>query len=46
MCLVGRNGAGKTTLVRALRNLSNSDTFVRTAARLTRSQRKAGSSTT
>ena len=31
MCLVGRNGAGKTTLVRALRNLSNSDTFVRTA---------------
>ena len=31
MCLVGRNGAGKTTLVRALRNLSNSDTFIRTA---------------
>jgi len=31
VCLVGRNGAGKTTLVRALRNLSNSDTFVRTA---------------
>ena|ERR1700754_4701547 len=31
MCLVGRNGAGKTTLVRVLRNLSNSDTFVRTA---------------
>lgn len=31
ICLVGRNGAGKTTLVRALRNLSNSDTFVRTA---------------
>lgn len=31
MCFVGRNGAGKTTLVRALRNLSNSDTFVRTA---------------
>ncbi len=31
MCLVGRNGAGKTTMVRALRNLSNSDTFIRTA---------------
>lgn len=31
MCLVGRNGAGKTTLVRALRNLSSSDTFIRTA---------------
>ncbi|WP_295945666.1 AAA family ATPase [uncultured Xanthomonas sp.] len=31
MCMVGRNGAGKTTLVRALRNLSNSDTFIRTA---------------
>lgn len=30
-CLVGRNGSGKTTLVRALRNLSNADTFVRTA---------------
>lgn len=31
MCLVGRNGAGKTTLVRAFRNLSNSDTFIKTA---------------
>lgn len=31
ICLVGRNGTGKTTLVRALRNLSNADTFVRTA---------------
>ncbi|MBN6100582.1 AAA family ATPase [Xanthomonas sp. CFBP 8703] len=31
MCIVGRNGAGKTTLVRALKNLSNADTFVRTA---------------
>lgn len=30
-CIVGRNGAGKTTLVRALRNLSNADTFVKTA---------------
>lgn len=31
VCLVGRNGTGKTTLVRALRNLANADTFVRTA---------------
>jgi ABC-type dipeptide/oligopeptide/nickel transport system ATPase subunit len=31
MCLVGRNGVGKTTLIRALRNLSNADTFVKTA---------------
>ncbi len=31
MCLVGRNGTGKTTLVRALRNLSISDTFLKTA---------------
>lgn len=31
ICLVGRNGTGKTTLVRALRNLSSADTFVRTA---------------
>ncbi len=30
-CLVGRNGTGKTTLVRALRNLANADTFIRTA---------------
>jgi ABC-type nitrate/sulfonate/bicarbonate transport system ATPase subunit len=30
-CLVGRNGTGKTTLVRALRNLSSADTFIRTA---------------
>lgn len=30
-CLVGRNGVGKTTLVRALRNLTNADTFVKTA---------------
>ena len=30
-CLVGRNGIGKTTLVRALKNLSQSDTFLRTA---------------
>ena len=31
ICIVGRNGTGKTTLVRALRNLSQSDTFVSTA---------------
>ncbi|AYN20413.1 AAA family ATPase [Alcaligenes aquatilis] len=31
ICLVGRNGTGKTTLVRALRNLANSDTFLKTA---------------
>lgn len=31
VCLVGRNGTGKTTLVRALRNLANADTFVKTA---------------
>lgn len=30
-CIVGRNGIGKTTVVRALRNLSQSDTFVSTA---------------
>ena len=32
-CIVGKNGVGKTTLVRALRNLSHSDTFLRTAPR-------------
>lgn len=31
VCIVGRNGTGKTTVVRALRNLSSADTFVRTA---------------
>jgi ABC-type Mn2+/Zn2+ transport system ATPase subunit len=31
-CVVGKNGVGKTTLVRALRNLSYADTFVKTAA--------------
>ena len=30
-CLVGRNGVGKTTLVRSIMNLSESDTFLRTA---------------
>lgn len=32
ICLVGRNGTGKTTLIRALRNLSNADTFTKTAS--------------
>lgn len=31
LCFVGRNGVGKTTLMRALRNLSNADTFMKTA---------------
>lgn len=31
-CIVGKNGIGKTTLIRAIRNLSQSDTFIRTAA--------------
>src|SRR5229473_6047884 len=30
--IVGKNGVGKTTLVRALRNLSHSDTFLKTAS--------------
>src|ERR1035441_10298986 len=32
-CIVGKNGVGKTTLIRAFRNLSHADTFLRTAAR-------------
>ena len=32
-CLVRRNGVGKTTLIRALRNLTQSDTFLHTAQR-------------
>lgn len=31
-CVVGKNGVGKTTLVRAIRNLSRSDTFIQTAS--------------
>ena len=31
ICVVGRNGIGKTTLVRSIKNLSQSDTFLRTA---------------
>jgi len=30
-CLVGRNGVGKTTLVRAIKNLSEADTFLNSA---------------
>jgi len=32
MCIVGKNGAGKTTLIRAIKNLSVTDTFAKTAA--------------
>lgn len=32
ICVVGRNGVGKTTLARSIRNLCQSDTFVRTAS--------------
>lgn len=31
MCVVGRNGIGKTTLIRSIKNLSQSDAFLRTA---------------
>jgi ABC-type dipeptide/oligopeptide/nickel transport system ATPase subunit len=31
LCFVGRNGVGKTTFMRALRNLSSADTFLKTA---------------
>lgn len=31
VCIAGKNGAGKTTLVKALRNLTNADTFTRTS---------------
>jgi len=32
MCIVGKNGTGKTTLIRAIKNLSATDTFAKTAA--------------
>ncbi|MCQ8118009.1 AAA family ATPase [Methylomonas rosea] len=32
MCIVGKNGTGKTTLIRAIKNLSVTDTFAKTAA--------------
>ena len=32
LCLVGKNGTGKTTLVRAIRNLSQANTFPQTAS--------------
>ena len=31
-CIVGKNGVGKSTLIRAIRNLSYADTFLRTAS--------------
>lgn len=32
LCIVGKNGTGKTTLIRAIKNLSVTDTFAKTAA--------------
>ena len=32
ICITGKNGAGKTTLVKAIRNLTNADTFSRTSS--------------
>lgn len=32
-CIVGKNGVGKTTLIKAIRNLSQADTFIKTSAR-------------
>lgn len=32
VCVTGKNGAGKTTLVKAIRNLTNSDTFAKTSS--------------
>jgi len=32
MCVTGKNGTGKTTLVKAIRNLTNSDTFAKTSS--------------
>ncbi|WP_312410820.1 AAA family ATPase [Comamonas sp.] len=32
VCVTGKNGTGKTTLVKAIRNLTNSDTFAKTSS--------------
>lgn len=32
MCIVGKNGVGKTTLFKALRNIKNADTFIKTSS--------------
>jgi len=32
ICITGKNGVGKTTLVKAIRNLTNADTFARTSS--------------
>ena len=32
VCVIGKNGAGKTTLIKAIRNLTNSDTFAKTSS--------------
>lgn len=32
VCITGKNGVGKTTLVKAIRNLTNADTFARTSS--------------
>ncbi len=32
ICITGKNGAGKTTLVKAIRNLTNADTFSSTSS--------------
>jgi len=33
-CIIGKNGTGKTTLVKAIRNLTNSDTFASTSSKI------------
>jgi ABC-type dipeptide/oligopeptide/nickel transport system ATPase subunit len=32
ICITGKNGAGKTTLIKAIRNITNADTFKRTSS--------------
>lgn len=32
LCIAGKNGTGKTTLVKAIRNITNADTFKRTSS--------------